>query len=461
MALRGRREPPFQSDGLGGPSYGSIHHLAKVLLNSSFFNSQRKKTAMHAEIIAIGDEITSGQTLDTNTQWLSQRHEELGVRVLYHTTVGDELEPMVGVFRQAIHRANLVVVTGGLGPTADDLTRQALARATGRELVFDAQILATIKTMFARFGRRMPDSNRRQAMFPQGSRAIPNPDGTAPGIVMEIAREEAPPCRFFALPGVPAEMKQMWHQTVSPNIRGLDAGHQMVRHRNIKCFGGGESQIEEMLPDMIRRGRQPRVGITASKATIILRITAEGSTERECDAAIEPTVATIRHCLGDLVFGEDQDELQHAVVRLLREQNRTLATAEWGSGGLIANWMGGVERAEGTYLGGLVVRDDTALMSALDVPEELIERHTALSAEVTGMTAQNCRRRFKADLGLAISPFPELDPDASSPERFHVALATPEDTRFKSYAFAGHPALLRLLSAKRALNLARLNLLES
>ena len=415
---------------------------------------------MHAEIIAVGDEITSGQTLDTNTQWLSRRHEELGIRVLYQTTVGDELEPMAGVFRQAIRRADVVVVTGGLGPTADDLTRQALARATGRELVFNARILEMIETMFARYGRHMPDSNRRQAMFPQGSRAIPNPDGTAPGIVMEIAREEALPCRFFALPGVPAEMKQMWHQTVSPHIGSLDTGHGVVRHRNIKCFGGGESQIEEMLPDMIRRGKQPRVGITASNATIILRITAEGATDQECDAAIEPTVTTIRHCLGNLVFGEGRDELQHAVVRLLREKNQTLATAEWGSGGLVANWMGGVEEAKGSYLGGLVVPNDAALMSALDVSAELIERHTALSAEVTGVTAQNCRRRFNADLGLAISPFPDLDPEASSPKRFHVALATPDGTRSKSYAFAGHPALLRLLSAKRALNLARLNLLE-
>jgi len=416
---------------------------------------------MHAEIIAVGDEITSGQTLDTNTQWLSSRHEELGVRVLYQTTVGDELEPMAGVFREAIRRADVVVVTGGLGPTADDLTRQALALATGGELVFDGEVLEKIETIFTCRGRRMPDSNRNQAMFPRGSRVVPNPDGTAPGIVMEIAREAAEPCRFFALPGVPAEMKQMWHQTVSTMIRSFDAGHRVVRHRKIKCFGGGESQIEEMLPDMIRRGRQPRVGITASKTTIILRITAEGATEQECNATIEPTVATIRHCLGNLVFGEGPDELQHAVVRLLLDTNQTLATAEWGSGGLIANWLGSVEEAEGSYLGGLVARDDAALTNTLDVPAELIERHTSLSSEVATAMAENCRRRFNADLGLAIGPFPDLDPAATTPERFHVALATRHGTRSKSYAFVGHPALLRLLSAKRALNLARLDLLKN
>ena len=277
---------------------------------------------------------------------------------------------------------------------------------------------------------------------------------------MEISRKDAGACRFFALPGVPAEMKEMWHRTVSPAIDRIDCKHRVVRHRKIKCFGGGESQIEEMLPDMIRRGRQPRVGITASKATIILRIMAEGATDRECNAAIEPTVASIRRCLGNLVFGEDQDELQHAVVRLLREKDRTLATAEWGTGGLVANWLGGVEQAEGCHLGSLVVRDGAALTCALDVPAELIDRHSARSAEVVGIMAQNCRRRFNADLGLAVGPFPEFNPDAIRPERFHVALATPDGTRSESYAFAGHPALLRILSAKRALNLARLDLLE-
>ncbi len=421
---------------------------------------KRKNATMHAELIAIGDEITSGQTLDTNTQWLAQRHEELGIRVLYHSTVGDELKVMTAVFRQAIQRADVVVVTGGLGPTADDLTRQALARATGRELVFDAEILETIKAMFTCRGRHMPDSNRVQAMSPEGSRVVPNPHGTAPGIQMEIPREDTNPCHFFALPGVPAEMKEMWRNTVSPSIHEIDSEHRVVRHRNIKCFGGGESQIEGMLGEMIRRGRKPLVGITASKATIILRITAEAANEQECDAAIEPTVATIRQSLGNLVFGEGEDELQHAVVHLLQEKKRTLAVAEWGTGGLVANWLGGVAQTERCYLGGLVVRDAAALARALDVPADLIDRHTPQSAQVADAMAQNCRHRFNADLGLAVGPFPEFDPNASHPERFHVALATQDGISSKSYAFAGHPALLRLLSAKRALNLARLSLLE-
>ncbi|HUT91593.1 MAG TPA: CinA family nicotinamide mononucleotide deamidase-related protein, partial [Thermoguttaceae bacterium] len=335
---------------------------------------------MRAEIIAIGDEITGGQLLDTNTQWLSQRLEELGIRVLYHTTVGDELDPIARVFRQAIERADVVVATGGLGPTADDLTRQAIAEAAGRELVLSTEALEQIRGLFARRKRVMSPQNEQQALFPEGSQAIPNPNGTAPGIAVEVPREGMGPAWVFALPGVPAEMKEMWHGTVAAEIGKAGAGKRVVRRRVIKCFGAGESQVEAMLPDLIRRGRSPRVGINASQTTILLRITAEGASEEDCRAAIEPTVETIRNCLGSLVFGEGDDELEDAVIRLLRRHNKTLATAEWGTAGLVADRLGDVAEAEGCYLGGLVVASETGLERLLDVPADLIARHSATSA---------------------------------------------------------------------------------
>jgi nicotinamide-nucleotide amidase len=261
---------------------------------------------MHAEVIAIGDEITSGQCLDTNTQWLSQQLEGLGIRVLYHTTVGDELMPCAEVFRLAIARADVVVATGGLGPTADDLTREALAEATGHPLQLDTDALDHVRTMFAQRNRPMAASNERQAMFPTGSRVVRNPHGTAPGICTDVVREGRGPCRFFCLPGVPGEMIEMWQESVAPAIAEfLGEGRRVIRRRLIHCFGAGESQVEAMLPDLIRRGRQPSVGITASKGAITLRITAEGATEEECLAAIAPVEATIRQCLGTLVVGAE------------------------------------------------------------------------------------------------------------------------------------------------------------
>jgi nicotinamide-nucleotide amidase len=233
---------------------------------------------MNAEIIAIGDEIVSGLHLDTNSPWLSQRLEELGVRVLYHSTVGDALEPCRDVFRRAIERADIVVSSGGLGPTADDLTRDALAQATGRQLELYPPALEHIRSLFARRKRQMPKQNEVQAMFPAGSRMIANPHGTAPGIDLDVPR--APkgtvpfsltqksgqsPCRFFALPGVPAEMIEMWNATLGPEIGAMAAGRTVIRRRKINCFGAGESQIEAMLPELISRGRTPTVGITARR----------------------------------------------------------------------------------------------------------------------------------------------------------------------------------------------------
>jgi len=392
---------------------------------------------MQAEIISIGDEITSGQLLDTNSQWLSQRLEERGIRVLYHTTVGDELEPNVDVFGQAIQRADLVIATGGLGPTADDLTREALAQAIGVPLQLDPEALEYINALFVRRNRPMPEQNKLQAMFPAGSTVVKNPNGTAPGIDMEIPREGRMPCRVICLPGVPAEMVEMWNDSVETIVDGLANGlnRRVIRRRLIHCFGAGESQIESMLPDLIRRGRRPTVGITASKATITLRIAADGETEQECLAAIEPTVATIYRCLGSLVFGEGDDTLQQVVVRLLREREKTLATAECGTAGLVAEWFGEVTDARSVYRGGLVV--------------------TAPADDVETMAA-NCRQQFDADFGLAIGPFPGNGVQDGVAQPVVLALSSSEGIELKTIPFGIHPALTRIYYAKHALNLLRL-----
>jgi nicotinamide-nucleotide amidase len=399
---------------------------------------------MHAEIISIGDEITSGQLLDTNSQWLSQRLEELGVRVLFHSTVGDELEPNAAVFRQAIERADLVVATGGLGPTADDLTRLALAEATGCPLQLDAEALEYIRAMFARRNRPMPQQNELQAMFPAGSRVICNPHGTAPGIDLTVVRGDRMPCRVICLPGVPAEMVEMWQQTVGPSIaESLGSNRRVICRRRLHCFGAGESQIESMLPDMIRRGRQPTVGITASKATITLRIVAEGATEAECLAAMGPTVDTIRQCLGTLLFGEEDEELQHAVVRLLRERGKTLATAEYGSRGLVAEGLSGVEKSGDVYHGGLVLTNADESAEAM---------------------ASRCREQFGTDYGLAISvPSPSGTGDGvkgRERDTVYLALASPDGAQQKRIPCGIHPALVHIYNAKHALNFVRLALVD-
>ena len=420
---------------------------------------------MHAEVISIGDELTSGQRLDTNSQWLSERLGELGIQVMYHTTVADDLAANVLVFRQAAERADVVVASGGLGPTADDLTREALAQMAGVELVVDEASLAHIRSLFARHKRDMPERNRLQAMFPAGSTPIFNPNGTAPGIHQHVPRVGKPNSQIFALPGVPAEMKEMFMQSVAPALLAMGGAARVIRHRRIKCFGVGESHLEQKLPDLIRRGRQPAVGITVHAATITLRITAEGASPDECFAAMGPTIATIYECLGNLVYGEEDDELEDAVVRLLGERGRTLATAEWGTRGMLANVLGNASLATDEYLAGLVLKNTGALRQTLGERADLIDQHGHASAPVAEALATRIRQQYGADYGLAVGPFPlapagDTAGDSAEPAEYFFALAMPEKVMVRSSTLASHPSIWIPRAAKQALNLLRLELID-
>jgi len=413
---------------------------------------------MRAEVISIGDEITTGQRLDTNSQWLSQRLTEMGVTVAFHTTVGDELEDNIAAFRTAIGRVDVVVTTGGLGPTADDLTREALADATRTRLVRDAKSLAHIESLFAaRRGRPMPERNRVQADFPEGSAPIPNPHGTAPGIAMFVAREGQGPCAFFALPGVPAELTEMWEATVQPRILELSPVSQVTRHRCIKCFGVGESDLEAMLPDLIRRGREPKVGITVSDATITLRITATGPDEPCCLAAMEPTITTIRELLGPLVFGEEDEELEYVVSRQLAQRRQTIAVAEWATAGLISQWLTAAMPDGSPRVKSVVIFSQASLtefVKSHSLPAG-IESH---QPEVARAMAEAVREQSRADMGLAVAAYPPAPFTADS--RVWVAFATADGTRDKAFGCASHPAILQSRTAKQALNFVRLFLLN-
>jgi nicotinamide-nucleotide amidase len=435
-----------------------------VILPRSLVSSPAtlSRVAMHtAEVLSIGDELTSGQRLDTNSQWLSLRLAELGIRVLYHTTVADDLAANCRVFREAIERVDVVVATGGLGPTADDLTREALAAVAGVGLVQDDDSLRHIRELFARRGRAMPERNVVQALFPRGSRPIFNPHGTAPGIEMVVARQfdlrssAVHSSHVFCLPGVPAEMKEMW-PAVAAALAGRGLGPRVIRHRAIRCFGVGESDLEQMLPDMIRRGREPQVGITVSGATITLRVTAAGATAEECLAAMGPTIDVIRQCLGPLVFGEEEEELQHAVLRLLATHGRTLGLVEWGSGGQIAHWLRELPGGERHVPAAFVVAAAEQASRLLGTPQA--HDGQPRSREMAELLATAGRPRLGTDYALVVGPYP--DAAAGDDDRFHLALATPRGVVNQSLRFVGHPDIIKVLAAKRALDLVRLTLLK-
>lgn len=393
-----------------------------------------------AEVIAIGDEMTSGAKLDTNTQWLCQRLSELGVTVRFTSMVGDDLNANIDVFRHAASRVDFVISTGGLGPTADDLTRESLAAVADKPLVLHEPSLAHIESLFASRAREMPPRNRVQAMFPEGALDVFNPRGTAPGIDLTITRTRGETCRIFALPGVPAEMKEMFADVVAPRILdNIGGDRQLIRNAVIKCFGLGESEMEARLGEMIARQSYPRVGITVSAATISLRITATGPSEECCCEDIEQTRKEIHSKAGEFVFGEGEEfELQNAVAEILDCRSERIATIEVGHAAPLSHWFADVPE-QNVFAGGRVFREFT----------------------YTAETLENIRTEFDADWLVVVDRYPSLQNQTAEPAEVNISVVgpTPELSVAKAYRLGGHPSIVHPRIGKAALALVRSHLL--
>jgi nicotinamide-nucleotide amidase len=411
-----------------------------------------------AEIISIGSELVSGQALDTNSQWLSRELGSLGFPASYHTTIGDRMDDHIAAFRLAAERTDLVVVTGGLGPTQDDLTREALALTTGVPLHEDPASLEAIAAMFARRHRPMVERNRVQALVPEGADALFNRVGTAPGIWMRLGR-----ATVACLPGIPSEMKVMFYEQVVPRLRQQGWVERVTIERKINLFGRGESDIEAEAFDLTVRGRVPEVGITAHDATISFRIVGEGATEAEAFLQTEPTADLIYQRFGDLVVGEGPTDVPEAVAARLLTTGATLAAAESCTGGLIAHLITAIAGVSPFFLGAVVSYSNEAKVELLGVPRELIDAHGAVSPEVAHAMAVGARDRFHAD--LAISATGVAGPGGGSVEkpvgRVFLGLATPfsVETRQLDLGPEQPRDIIQRRAAKIALNWVRLALL--
>ena len=398
-------------------------------------NQVVKNAGKLAWVIAIGDELISGQRLDTNSQWLSQRLEQLGAQVVRHCSVGDTMSDGVAAFKEAVKTADLIVCTGGIGPTKDDLTRQVIAEVAGVELELIPEIENHIKSIFASYGREMPDNNLIQACFPKGAKVIRNPEGTAPGIDLVIGD-----CRVFALPGVPYEMKQMWEDHVESAIVSMQGQQQIIRHHAVHCFGAGESQVELMLEGMTERDHQPRVGITASQSTISLRITAAGNDEAECQQQIDFVAERIQSKLGNLVFGQNGVQLEDVVVSMLSERNKSVAMADFAFGGIAAGLLHQADQRNKAFFGGRIL-----------VSKDQLPREELIAA------ARETRSLFSSDYSVAVSQL------YKSQERrmYDLAIVGDCDPYVTTLQYGGHSGLRRDRTAKQILNEVRLFLESS
>lgn len=369
---------------------------------------------MRAEILTIGDEILRGEIVDSNKAFLSERLLDYDVDCCFQTSVKDVPEDMADAFRRAVSRSDLLLVSGGLGPTRDDLTVEVLAETFGRELVLNEAALEVLREFFRRVGREMAENNAKQAWFPRDAELLENPIGTAPGCALVLGPEDtgAGTAGVVCMPGVPRELKLMMDEQVLPWLTRYRAGpwaggefaeareNLVVRAKIIRTFGVGESSLDDELKDFAR-GHDVELGFRTSFPDNALRPLARAATAEEAEAKVQEMTREIVERLGPIVYSETDEVMEGVVGRLLREQGKTLAVAESCTGGLVAEKLTRVPGSSAYFLGGVVAYSNEAKTSLLGVPEDLLAQHGAVSNEVALRMAQGVREQFGADLGVS------------------------------------------------------------
>jgi nicotinamide-nucleotide amidase len=410
---------------------------------------------VRAEIVAVGTELLLGQIANTNARWMSEQLAAIGVDVLRHQAVGDNVERIVEAMRLAASRADVVLVTGGLGPTQDDITREALGMLLGVRMVRHPEIEELLRQKFRTFGRReMPESNLRQADVPEGARSITPARGTAPGLVVELGDG----VRVYAVPGVPGEMVEMMEGTILPELAGL-AGASVVRSRVLRCAGIGESALAEIVTDLFVGSANPTIAFLASSGEVKVRITAKARSAAEAEELIEPVAEEVRRRLGDVVFTSANEELEEAVVRLLGARGLRLACAESLTGGGVGARITSVSGSSDVFVGSAVVYDARAKVELLGVSRETLEGPGPVSEACAREMAAGARRVFRSDLGLSLTGAAGPDPHGgAAPGAIWIALEGDGVAHARGFRVPGERDRVRRWAEQAALDLVRLHL---
>ncbi|MET0552780.1 MAG: competence/damage-inducible protein A [Vicinamibacteria bacterium] len=406
---------------------------------------------MRAEIIAVGSELIDPLRRETNGAYITGRLRSVGVDVLARTTVADDASWLEQAFRQALSRADVVIATGGLGPTADDLTREAAARAAGRGLNRDAGLLETLEARFARFGRVMAPVNAQQADLIDGGVSLPNARGSAPGQYLDHEGR-----LLFLLPGPPGEMQPMFDGQVLPIVRARAGGRALVT-RVLKIASMGESDVEQVVAPLYKTFENPRTTILGGAGQTELHLTGEGATEAEAAARVEELASGIQALLPGRIYSDDGRDLAEVVAALLTERPRTLALAESCTGGLVAARLTAVPGSSAFFDRGYVTYSNRAKVDLLGVDPSVLERHGAVSEETARAMAEGARRAAGSDLAVAITGI--AGPTGATEDKpvglVFLALAGDGLDRVRRAQFPGERDRVRAQAAQAALELIR------
>ncbi|HWY42417.1 MAG TPA: competence/damage-inducible protein A [Candidatus Sulfotelmatobacter sp.] len=410
---------------------------------------------MKAEIIAVGSELLTPDRLDTNSLFLTEELNKLGIEILRKTIVGDHRELLSEAFRDALNRVPLIISSGGLGPTEDDLTRETVAELLGRKLKRNDAIVDAIKARFRSFGREMPETNIRQAMVPEGAEPLNNPRGTAPGLWLDDGEH-----MIALLPGPPRELKPMFFEEVLPRIARRASSVRMF-HRELRVTGLGESMVDQRIQPVYKRYSDVNTTVLAAPGEVQIHL----RTWTDDAARAQKTFAEIEQgfdlALTDRIFSRDGSPLEEVVARLLTLNNTTISAAESCTGGLLAERLTSIAGSSSYFLGGVVCYSNEMKTAWADVPKELIEAKGAVSAEVAIALAEGIRRRVGSALGVGITGI--AGPGGGSEEKpvgtVHIALASTSGVKERALRFPGDREMVRLQASQAALDLVRMHFL--
>ena len=421
-----------------------------------------------AEVLCIGTELLLGNITNGNARWLAEQLAALGIAHHRQAVVGDNRERLIAMVREAAGRCRLLITTGGLGPTPDDLTTEAIAAAFGAPLEERPEIWAEIQARISARGRPVAVSNRRQALLPVGASVLPNPTGTAPGIIWTpdpagLPFLVQPGFTVLTFPGVPSEMRAMWEATAVPWLRRSGLSQAVFASRMLRFWGVAESSLAERMADLLA-GSNPTVAPYAGAGEVKLRLTAHAASPAEAEALLAPVEAEIRARAGAACFGADEDSLAAVVLRLLRERGQTLAVAESCTGGGLGAALAAVPGASDGFLGGVIAYANPVKQALLGVPAELLEAHGAVSDPVALAMAEGARRCTGADWALAITGV--AGPGGGSDEKpvglVHLAVAGPDGCHSEGVRFGSGRGRhwIQTLSTGEALDRLRRRLLR-